>query len=172
MVIDRRAPVLEEIAGIPAHPLIIHAVVVFVPLLALGAIVYAVFPGLRFRLRWPVGLLALAGAGSAVAARMSGDAFRSRLVEKKLASPEILAELVEHKQFGDATMWAALGLALATLVFVLAVPGRPPGFENVRSGGVLLQVIFALVLLALSAASVYYVVRTGDSGAHIVWSGF
>jgi len=162
----------EEIAGIPAHPLIIHAAVVFVPLLALGAIVYAVFPALRFRFRWPVALVAVAAAGSVVAARLSGDAFRSRLIEKKLASPEILAKLVEHKQFGDATMWATLGLALATLVFLLAVPGRPPGFESVRSGGLFLQVVFAIVLIALSGASVYYVVRTGDSGAHIVWSGF
>jgi hypothetical protein len=35
-----------------------------------------------------------------------------------------------------------------------------------------LQVVFAIVLIALSGASVYYVVRTGDSGAHIVWSGY
>jgi hypothetical protein len=164
--------VFEEIAGIPAHPLLVHAAVVFVPLLALGAIVYALFPRLRYRFRWPVALLALAGAGAAFAARMSGDEFRARLQTKGLTSPEILDKLVAHKQFGDATMWATFGLAVATLVFVVAVPGRPPGFEDARSGGAVLQVIFAVVLIALSGAAVYYVVRTGDSGARIVWGGF
>jgi hypothetical protein len=164
--------VFEQIAGIPAHPLLLHATVVFVPLLAFGSVLYALFPRLRYRLRWPVGLLALAAAGSVVLTHQSGDAFRRRLVAKNLASPEILAKLVQHKQFGDATMWATLGLAVATLVFVLAVPGRLPGFEGPQTGGLILQVIFAVVLIGLSAASVYYVVRTGDSGAHIVWKGF
>jgi hypothetical protein len=171
-VIHKEAPVFEQIAGIPAHPLLVHAAVVFVPLLALGSVLYAVFAPLRYRLRWPVGLLALAGAGAAVLAHQSGEAFRRRLVARNLASPEILDKLVQHKQFGDATMWATLGLAVATLVFVLAVPGRPPGFEHPRSGGVILQIIFALVLLGLAGTSVYYVVRTGDSGSHIVWKGF
>jgi hypothetical protein len=150
----------------------VHAAVVFVPLLALGSVVYALFAPLRYRFRWPVGLFALAGAGSVVLAQQSGEAFRRRLVARNLASPEILAKLVQHKQFGDATMYATLGLAVATLVFVLAVPGRPPGFENPRGGGLVLQIIFAIVLIGLSGASVYYVVRAGDSGSHIVWKGF
>ncbi len=162
----------EQIAGIPAHPLLVHAAVVFVPLLALGSVVYALFAPLRYRFRWPVGLLALAGAGSVVLAQQSGEAFRRRLVARNLASPEILAKLVQHKQFSDATVYATLGLAVATLVFVLAVPGRPPGFENPRSGGLVLQIIFTIVLIGLSGASVYYVIRAGDSGARIVWKGF
>jgi glucan phosphoethanolaminetransferase (alkaline phosphatase superfamily) len=165
-------PVFEQFAGLPAHPLLVHAAVVFIPLLAGGSLLYALFARLRYRLRWPVGFLALAAAGATVFARQSGQAFRSRLIAKNLASPEILAKLVQHKQFGDATMWATLGLAVAALVFVLAVPGRPPGFEAPRTGGLLLQIIFSVVLIALSIASVYYVVRTGDSGARIVWTGF
>jgi hypothetical protein len=164
--------VFEKIAGIPAHPLLVHAAVVFVPLLALGAIGYALVPPLRYRFRWPVALVAVAGAGSAVAARLSGDTFRARMQAKKLISPEYVSKIAEHKQFGDATMYATLGLALAALVFVIAVPGRPPGFESAHAGGVVLQAVFAVVLIALSGTAVYYVVRTGDSGAHMVWNGF
>src|SRR4051812_47035764 len=122
IVIDREGAVFEEIAGLPAHPLLVHAAVVFVPLLALGGIAYALAPPLRYRLRWPVALLALAAAGAVVAARLSGDEFRNRLQAKKLISAEYVTKIAAHKEFGDATMWAALGLALATLVFVLAVP--------------------------------------------------
>ena len=50
----------DRISGLPAHPLIVHAAVVLVPLLALGAIVYAVVPPLRKHFRWAVGLLAIA----------------------------------------------------------------------------------------------------------------
>jgi peptidoglycan/LPS O-acetylase OafA/YrhL len=146
--------------------------VVFVPLLAGGALLYAVFPRLRYRLRWPVGLVALAAAGSVVAAHLAGDAFRRRLIAKGRTSPTILAQLVQHKQFGDATMWFTLGLALATLVFVIAVAGRPPGFEAPPPGGLVLQIVFTAVLVILAGASIYYVVRTGDSGARIVWTGF
>jgi hypothetical protein len=162
----------EEITGIPAHPLLVHAAVVLVPLLALGAVVYGVIPALRFRVRWPVALLAVAAGVSVVAAHQSGEAFERRLRAGNLASEEILEKLIAHRQFGDATMYASLGLAVATLVFVLAVPGRPPGYDGPRGGGVVLQIIFAIVLLGLSAASVYFVARSGDSGAHIVWKGF
>ncbi|MDT4987783.1 MAG: hypothetical protein QOI74_1877 [Micromonosporaceae bacterium] len=162
----------EEIAGIPAHPLLVHAAVVFVPLLAGGALLYAFFPRLRYRLRWPVGVVALAAAVAAVSAHQSGNAFRSRLIAKSLTSQAVLTKLVQHKQFGDAAMWATLGLAVATLVFLIAVPGRPPGFEGPPTGGWILQMVFAGVLAILAAASVYYIVRTGDTGAHIVWKGF
>ena len=74
----------DKIAGIPAHPLLVHAAVVFVPLLALGAVVYGAIPALRFRVRWPVALLAVAGAVSVVAAHKSGEAFESRLRESEL----------------------------------------------------------------------------------------
>jgi Predicted membrane protein (DUF2231) len=171
--VDRQeAPVFEQIAGIPAHPLLLHAAVVFVPLLALGSVLYGMFAPLRYRLRWPVGLLALVAAVSVVATHQSGLAFRQRLINRHLASPEILAKLAQHKSFGDATMWATLGLAVATLVIVFAVPGRPPGFERPRTSGVVLQAIYSVVLIALAGVSVYYVYRTGDSGAHIVWKGY
>lgn len=163
----------DQISGLPAHPLLVHAAVVFVPLLAVGGVLYSAFASLRYRLRWPVGLLALAGAGSVFAAHESGQHFEQRLVNRHLASPEILGKLVAHARYADGTMWATLGLAVATLVLVLAVPGRPPGFEGPRSrGGVLVQVIFAVLLVGLAATSGYYVVRTGDTGAHIVWNGY
>jgi len=43
--------VFEQLLGLPAHPLLLHATVVFVPLLALGTIAYAVVPRLRRRVR-------------------------------------------------------------------------------------------------------------------------
>ena len=48
----------EEFQGIPAHPLLLHAAVVFVPLLALATIAYAFVPFVRPHTRVVLGLLA------------------------------------------------------------------------------------------------------------------
>ena len=44
----------REFNGLPLHVLVIHAVVVLVPLLALFAIAYGVLPRWRHRLDWAV----------------------------------------------------------------------------------------------------------------------
>ena len=42
-----------EIAGLPLHPLVVHAAVVLIPLTALLTIGLAVLPRWRWLLRWP-----------------------------------------------------------------------------------------------------------------------
>ena len=71
--------IFETITGLPLHPLVIHAVVLLVPLLVLAGIVYALVPRLRGRIGWVAVLLALAGVGSTLLAKLSGDAFRRRI---------------------------------------------------------------------------------------------
>ena len=51
-----------EINGLPLHPLVVHAAVVFGPLAALAALAYVVLPAWRDRLRWPMVVLALMGS--------------------------------------------------------------------------------------------------------------
>ena len=42
-----------EIAGLPLHPLVVHAAVVLIPLTALLAVAFAVLPRWRWLVRWP-----------------------------------------------------------------------------------------------------------------------
>ena len=51
-----------EIAGLPAHILLIHVVVVLAPIAGLAAIAYAAAPRWRGYLAWPLGVLSPAGA--------------------------------------------------------------------------------------------------------------
>lgn len=177
----------EEIGGLPLHPLLIHAAVVFVPLLAISAVAYAVVPGLRRLLWWAVGLLALAGAGSTVLARFSGVAFRQRLLRKHLLTPEFTPKVDAHQHYGTVTMWVTIALAVVSLVLIWAVPRRSRSTSGVAGsgtggsgtgdsgaggsggGGAAIQVVFAVVVIGLAVASIYYVYRTGDSGARMVW---
>ncbi|HEX2356851.1 MAG TPA: hypothetical protein VHI50_10380, partial [Micromonosporaceae bacterium] len=63
----------EEILGVPAHPLLVHAAVVFVPLLIAAALAYALVPALRGRVGWAVALLAVAAPLAAWFATLSGN---------------------------------------------------------------------------------------------------
>ncbi|MET8370749.1 hypothetical protein ABZU42_13610, partial [Micromonospora profundi] len=69
----------EEFMGLPAHPLVLHAAVVFVPLLALLTVGYAFVPPIRPHTRWVLGLLAVGAPLSALLAKLSGDAFFDRM---------------------------------------------------------------------------------------------
>jgi uncharacterized membrane protein YhaH (DUF805 family) len=174
-------PVFEEFMGVPLHPLLIHAAVVFVPLLVVASIAYAVVPFVRAYTFWAVALLALAAPGAALLAKLSGDAFRSRLIARNLVSPEILGKVTQHQQFGNMTLWTTIGLGVITLVLVVLVRPRRRGMAGTgRSGPAAsrvavpsaVAVVLAVLTVGAALASLYYVLRTGDSGAKMVWSGF
>src|SRR5690348_2758975 len=162
----------ETVLGIPAHPLLVHAAVIFVPLQALSAVVYAFLPGLRPKITWAVVGLAVIGPGAAWFARLSGQAFRQRLIDHGLKDATFLGKIDAHQSFGDATSWATVALTAATVVLLL-LSRRTTAADGSATAGVNAPVLLIwavkLVVLALAAATAYYVFRTGDSGAHIVW---
>jgi hypothetical protein len=164
----------EEFMGIPAHPLLIHAAVVFVPLLALAAAAYAVLPFLRPHIRLVLAGLAVIGPLTAVLAKLSGDAFFERLRERGRVTEGFLPVIERHQGFGDRTMWAAIVLGVVTLalVYLVAPTGAALRYAGGAGGAGGTRVVsVALTVLALAAAAValYYVIRTGDSGAKAVW---
>lgn len=141
-----------EINGLPLHPLVVHAAVVFGPLAALAALGYLV-PRWRDRLRWPMVILALVATASIVVAYLSGD----RLLDSR---PELsTSPLVQtHEERAGTLLWTTLGFGV---VAVLA------GWWHARPG--VLRAVLA-VLLGLGALGVLVmVVLTGDAGAQAVW---
>jgi hypothetical protein len=184
----------ETILGLPAHPLLVHVPVILIPLLTLAAVVYALVPFLRGRIRWAVTLLAVAAPAGAFLAKLSGDAFRRRQIAHGAAG-DLLAKIDQHKSFGDATLYAAILLGVVTLLLVVAtmdrLPGRPamastpaststPESESESasveaasrsSAGDVMRIVLIVATVGLSLANGYYVFKTGDSGANMVWSG-
>jgi hypothetical protein len=65
--------------GIPAHPLVIHAVVVLLPLATLGTIAMAIRPRWRRALGIPVALVALAGGIAVPIATQTGEQLQRAL---------------------------------------------------------------------------------------------
>ena len=146
--------------GLPLHPLVIHAAVVFIPLFILAALAYALVPGLRDRIGWATVLLAVVAPLTALFAKISGDAFRARLA--RIAPHGAPFGLIDgHRHFGTLTVYVTTVLALLVLALVL-VRSRPP----------VVTVALTVLIVIASGVTAYYVYRTGDSAARIVWKGY
>ncbi len=149
----------ETFLGIPLHPLAVHVPVVLVPMLILAALAYALVPRLRPQVGWVAVLLAIATPLSALAAKLSGDAFRARYARRG-ASADFLAKVDAHRSLATILVYVVAVFALAVLAMVLA-----------RNASRALTVVLAVVTVGLALASAYYVFRAGDTGAHVVWTG-
>lgn len=165
---------LDRVSGLPAHPLIVHGAVVFVPLLVLGAILYAVLPMFRGHLRWPVGLLGLVAPLAIIAARVSGVTFSKN---KNVQSPQLQALIRTHQSYGDRAMWFTIALGVVAIAFVVLVAPRPSvsvtgGTSTAASRPMAVQIAFAVVAVVLAIVVAYYVYKVGDSGAHMAWGGY
>ena len=145
--------------GLPLHPLVIHAAVVFIPLLVLVALGYALVPRLRSHLGWVAVVLAVVAPLSALAAKITGDAFRARLAR---ITPNARFDLIdEHRSLGTLTLYVTIVLGLLTLALVL-----------IRRRPAVLNALLVIAIVLASAATGYYVFRSGDTAARIVWTGF
>ena len=156
----------DQVNGLPVHALVIHAAVVFIPLLAVGAIVYALVSRWRTRIGWAVGLLAIISPITALVSMLSGEALLDKLKANGLKGrgAEILND---HMGFGTLTFWFTLVLGIVTLAMVVLTTRRPdrplPKIPNA---------VLSVVVVLLALTSGYYAFRTGDSGATAVWGTY
>ncbi|MEV1287174.1 DUF2231 domain-containing protein [Micromonospora sp. NPDC049679] len=155
----------DEFMGMPMHPLLVHGVVVFVPLLVLAALAYALVPRVRDRVGWAAALLAIAAPVSAFLATQSGEALERRLVAKGYQG-EALAKIQQHAEYGDMTFWFSLGLAVATglLLWVTSGSRRVSGLPS------WVGLVLTVVIVVLAVVASIYVFLAGDSGAKMLWS--
>ncbi len=148
--------ILDSVAGLPLHPLVVHAVVVLVPLAAVGFMLMAVLPSFSRRFGVLVVIVAGAGAGASIGARSC----------PARSSPSGSAPPRRTPSSATSCRWVALGLFVLGLVFWLVdrgIPGNKP-----RPGWL---IVYAIVLFLASVFAIYWTIRVGHSGAEAVWSG-
>jgi hypothetical protein len=156
--------VFDQISGLPVHVLILHVTVVFVPLLALGAVVYGVVPRWRPRIAWAVLLLSIVTPIVCFVTKESGEKLYDKVFPN--SSPTGKTMLNNHMHYGSTTVWWVLGLAVVTIVTVILTSRKTSALPRVADVGL------AVVMIVLAAFSGYYVYKTGDSGAHAVWGTY
>jgi hypothetical protein len=152
-----------EINGVPFHPLVIHAVVVFVPLAALAAITMSV-PKWRWLARWPALLLTLGATAATYVARITG----ARLKEDRGLDTALVRN---HEQWGDRLMIGMWVFAAVVVVAFWALPHvtRLAGGVDREAKVAVLEKPLAIVVPIAAIVVLVLVVITGDAGARAVW---
>ena len=149
---------MTTITGIPAHALLVHAIVVLAPLTALLEILCAFWPAARRRLVWLVLAFALVTTVLTPLTTSAGDWLYHQIGN---ASPI----LHTHKERGDWMIY--ISLALLIVAVALAVMQWLEGRSEQRR--TVATVAVAVLALAVGVSSIVSVVLIGDSGAHAVW---
>ncbi|QLQ39156.1 DUF2231 domain-containing protein [Micromonospora robiginosa] len=156
----------REVNGLPGHVLVIHAVVVLVPLLALLTVAYGVLPRWRPRLDWAVLALAVVTPILAWVATESGEELEE-VLESRGYPAEGLQKIHEHSEYGETLLWFTLGLAVVALLLVLSTKG----YARIRDLPRWVPIALTAVAVVLAVFALVYVYLTGDSGAKTVWDG-
>jgi amino acid transporter len=152
---------MNVINGLPAHALLLHAVVVLVPLTALLEIVCGLWPAARRgQLLWLTLVLA---AATMVLTPLTINAGQWLYGLRKNPTPI----LQEHAERGSTMVYfsAALLVVAIGLVALRLVERRSERRRLVT------HVIVGIIVLAVGISSTIQVYRTGDAGAQSVWGG-
>jgi hypothetical protein len=157
-------------AGLPLHVLLVHALLVLTPLIALALIVIAAWPAAR-RVLWvpvliggvlllPLGLITIE-AGKWLEARVPP----APLIQEHTAQGE------------DIVPWLITLLVLAVVIASWAVVElvagrRAPGGGGIGRGiRIAVSVVLTIAALAVAAGSTWTLVRIGEAGSRAVWEG-
>jgi hypothetical protein len=148
----------DTFRGLPVHALVVHAVVVLVPLAALGLILVAVRPSWRRSFGPVVVLLATAGLAMVPVATRSGH----RLKERLDASGIVAKQIKNHQDMGSLVIWPTLAMWVLSIALI--------ALDRRRGGSTGLTTAIAGLAVLAALASVAQVAVTGELGTKAVWA--
>ena len=153
------------IDGLPAHPLLVHAVVVLLPLAAVGTLAVAARPVWRRNFGVPVFLVAFVGLVAVPLTTMTGEQLKTALGG---GGPLV----VVHEQRAEhllpyAVVFVALLLATLLLGRRADRAGRAGGVRSTSRLATAVAVLAALAGVLVTGL----VIWIGDAGATAVWQG-
>lgn len=168
---------MDELFGLPAHPLVVHAPVVLLPLAVVGVAAMMIRSSWYDRMRWPVLAIAAVGAIGAVIAAGTGEELEERV--EAGASGAARRAIEEHAEAGEAARLFAVLFLVAVVAYVVVpwflarraragagVTDDAP--QRSRAGRWLTPVL--MVAVAITAiGSLVTIVDAGHSGADSVW---
>lgn len=144
---------LDLVMGLPVHPLVVHAAVVLVPLVALAALAMSYWPSFSIKYGKPILIIAVVAQLSLFVAKASGESFEERLGK----------DVERHADLGEIAPLTFIPLLV--LLFIrwrMDRSGATVGSPKVRR--------LVSVLLALTAIlAMVFIYLVGHSGAESVW---
>ncbi|MCV7154080.1 DUF2231 domain-containing protein [Mycolicibacterium pyrenivorans] len=149
---------MNTIAGLPAHALLVHAIVVLAPLTAVLGILCALWPAARQRFVWLVLALAVVNLVLTPLTVKAGEWLYNREDSHSLI-------LENHAERGETMIYFSIALlVMAIAIAVLHVrAGRSEAPKTVAT------VVVAVVALVVGVSSIVQVVRIGHAGTEAKW---
>ena len=149
---------MVTINGLPAHPFLIHLVIVLLPAASLMAILGSLWPAAQRKFTFLTPLVALIGMIMVPITVSAGEQLATEM--------GIGAAVAEHEKLAKRILPFAIALFITTVVqwayqqFGQSVPHRR-----------WLTALIALLVIASAVATTVQVALAGDAGARVVWSG-
>jgi hypothetical protein len=157
------------IDGLPAHILLVHFVVVFVPLTALALLLSVLWPDARRRLGFVTPLLALVTLVLVPMTTHAGEA----LIH---STPSVSATLHRHAHLGDQVIYWSAAVFVIALSWWLQHHERVLAWSGARGGvpalvtGRWANALLAGCAVAAAIGSMVLIYQTGLSGARSAWA--
>lgn len=156
----------DTVFGVPAHPLLVHVPVVFIPLTLLAVIAALAWARGRKVMSLVVLGCATVSMFAAQLAVMSGQSLEHDVERDPL--------IHQHAELGEGTRTFAILVFLVAVAFVVREWRGDLRVRLVDRAGALLApraagIAVMAVLLAASALTTVWVVRAGHLGAKAVW---
>jgi len=152
----------DSIAGLPLHPLLVHATVVIVPAAALSVLLAAVWP--RFR-RWagllPLGL-SLAGLVLTPLSTSTGETLEHQVGETALVE--------RHADLAEGLLPWLIGLVAVAAVLYAWSWRRARAPRGTSGSRRWVPVVISVLAVVAAVGTSVQVVLIGHSGARAAWS--
>jgi hypothetical protein len=159
-------------AGLPLHVLLVHALIVLTPLVALALIVVAAWPAARRVLWLPVLITAIELLPLGLITIEAGKWLEVRVPPAPL--------IQEHTAQGeDIVPWLVALLVAGVAVAAWAVVERGVARRETGDDGAALgrgirvgvSVVLTIAAIAVAAGTTWTLVRIGEAGSRAVWEG-
>lgn len=149
---------MTTLAGLPAHALLVHGVVVLAPLTAILAILCAVWPAARQRFVWLVVALAAINLALTPLTTSAGQWLYNQESEHRPI-------LEKHGELGETMIYYSVGL----LVVALAIAVLHVLAHRTDKTRTVATVVVAVAAVLVGASAIVGVVGIGHSGAEAKW---
>ena len=158
---------IDQVNGIPAHALLVHATVVLVPLACALTIGSALWPALRNRLGIITPLMAFVAMVMVPVTTEAGEWLARRMRNTPL--------IEKHVEIADNLLPWVVGVFAVAVVqwgyYRFGLPASVGRGSRKPTQNVPAMVLLALLAVVTAAGSVVEIYRIGDSGAKAVWTG-
>ncbi|UOZ06956.1 hypothetical protein [Amycolatopsis sp. WQ 127309] len=158
---------MKTLNGLPAHVLLVHAIVVLLPLAAILLVVNALWPAARRKLAGPAAGLSVLVAVLVPITINAGEWLQAHVAPTPLVR--------DHAELGKTAAFVAIPVAILSLLVWWRHREELRGARGARTflapAATWVTVVLAVLSIVAAGAAGYDVYRIGDSGAQASWHG-